>query len=332
MYSANNYFIASQNGNSGDCGWERGTYFTGCMAHIATTCKLQACNSTLLNWAQQWAAGHNFSCAGSENANDEVCGQSYVELYDYKPTPQGLNLQYTLSKQMGSVNGSQFMTWVDALYMAAPTYARYGVALQNSSYWDFLYKAYTFTAYQLAGPGLWSPKYNLFYRDPTYFNKTSPNGAPVFWARGCGWAIAAMARVIAALPAGHPTRGEYVARLQAMAPALAAVQGADGLWRASLLDANEYPNPESTGTGMFTYALAWGVNNGLLDAATYTPIVLKAWQGLSTISLQPSGLVGWCQPPNGQPAPAKITDTSDFCVGQFLLAGSEVAKLVAAMQ
>ena len=71
------------------------------------------------------------------------------------------------------------------------------------------------------------------------------------------------------VPAAHPYAVELAGRLSLMAAALAPLQGADGFWRASLLDAAAFPNPETTGTACFTYALAWGVNNGVLDAATY---------------------------------------------------------------
>ena len=64
------------------------------------------------------------------------------------------------------------------------------------------------------------------------------------------------------------------------------VQGADGLWRSSLLDAAHYPNPETTGSACFTYAIAYGINAGLLDATTYIPVVAAAWEGLANISLQ----------------------------------------------
>jgi unsaturated rhamnogalacturonyl hydrolase len=115
-----------------------------------------------------------------------------------------------------------------------------------------------------------------------------------------------------------------------MAAALVRVQGADGLWRSSLLDADEDPNPESTGTGMYTFGLAFGVRTGLLPRAAYLPAVQLGWQGLATISQQPSGMVGWCQPVGAAPGGTNATTTSDFCVGQFLLAGAEVIKLFAA--
>ncbi len=215
--------------------------------------------------------------------------------------------------------------------MALPTFARFGNVTGDQSYWNKMFALYAFTAYSDpgSGPGLWSPQNNLFFRDATYFNKSSPNGKPIFWARGNGWAIAAMARASAQLPPTHPFRVEFVGKLTAMAHALAAVQGADGLWRSSLLDADAFPNPEATGTGLMTHALAWAVNEGVLPRDPFEGVVAAAWAGLANIALQPSGLVGWCQPPNGQPAPATQNSTSDFCVGAFLMAGAETARLFA---
>lgn len=87
-------------------------------------------------------------------------------------------------------------------------------------------------------------------------------------------------------------------------------------------------HPPSLGTAMFTFGLAQGINGGYLSRSKFLPVVLKAWQGLySTAYHADSGLVGFCQPVGGGPANATSTDTSDFCVGQFLLAGSEVARL-----
>ena len=89
-------------------------------------------------------------------------------------------------------------------------------------------------------------------------------------------------------------------------------------------------NPETTGSSCYTFMMATAVKRGWLDAATFTPVIASAWSGLSTLALQPSGLVGFCQPADGQPHPALQNSTSDFCVGQFLLAGSAVYELVAA--
>jgi unsaturated rhamnogalacturonyl hydrolase len=127
-------------------------------------------------------------------------------------------------------------------------------------------------------------------------------------------------------------KADFAGRLRAMAGALAKVQGKDGMWRANLLFPSDpkCPNQESTSTGFFTFGLAYGVNAGILDKATYAPIVAAAWAGLAGISLQPSGLVGWCQPVGAGPAPATQNSTSEFCVGAFLLAGSEVYRAASA--
>ena len=80
---------------------------------------------------------------------------------------------------------------------------------------------------------------------------------------------------------------------------------------------------------MFTFGLAAGINSGYLDRDTYITPTLRAWEGMLAQALSPSGHVGYCQPVGGGPANATAKDTSDFCVGQFLLAASEIARLTA---
>ena len=179
--------------------------------------------------------------------------------------------------------------------MALPTFMRFGNVTGDAAYWRKGYDLYNFTAYADpagAGPGLWSEANGLFFRDASYFNKTSPNGSPVFWSRGNGWAISAMARAIAALPPGHAYVAEFTGKLTTMAQKLLTLQGSDGFWRASLLDAAQFANPETTGTSMFTYAIAWGVNHGLLERSIFEPALISAWSGLAGTALQSDGFVG----------------------------------------
>lgn len=86
--------------------------------------------------------------------------------------------------------------------------------------------------------------------------------------------------------------------------------------------------PETTGTASFAYALAWGINRGILSADEYQPAVLKAWGWLTSVALHEDGRVGNCQPGGGSPENNfGANSTSDFCVGQFLLASSQVSRL-----
>lgn len=94
--------------------------------------------------------------------------------------------------------------------------------------------------------------------------------------------------------------------------------------------ADFYPVPETTGTALFTYAMAFGISTGLLDSPTYLPVVERAWGCLTTVSLHPDGTVGNCQPVGWAPTQDfGPEDTSSFCVGQFAMAAAAVAQLAA---
>ena len=116
---------------------------------------------------------------------------------------------------------------------------------------------------------------------------------------------------------------------QAEAPGGAAADEADDI---SLEDAAEFPSIETTGTTLFVYGLAWGVNNGLLGAP-HRAAAAAGWSCLSRPTpagaVAPDGRLGWCQPGGGSPQQNfGFNSTSDYCVGTFLLAGAELAKMV----
>ena len=112
-----------------------------------------------------------------------------------------------------------------------------------------------------------------------------------------------------------------------MAARILALQQGDGLWRASLLDPESYPGGEVSGSGFYCYALAWGINNGLLDRQTYQPAVQKAWRAL-TQCVDNNGRVGWVQPIGADPRKNFNAESWEvYGTGAFLLAGSEVIKL-----
>jgi rhamnogalacturonyl hydrolase YesR len=132
-------------------------------------------------------------------------------------------------------------------------------------------------------------------------------------------------RVLERLPAGSPLRPKYEAQLREMAAAAAKVQGTDGLWRPGLLDPESYALPEISGSAFITYALAYGVNEGILERKTYEPMVHKAWAGLLT-HVYADGRLGSIQPVGA--APGAFTETSSYVygVGAYLLAGSEIYR------
>jgi rhamnogalacturonyl hydrolase YesR len=84
--------------------------------------------------------------------------------------------------------------------------------------------------------------------------------------------------------------------------------------------------PETSGTGFYVYGLAWGVNRGLLDAATYRPAIDKGWAAL-TRAVAKDGKLGWVQQVSDRPETVNESDTQFYGVGAFLLAASAVAEL-----
>jgi len=324
MKLANDYWI-SQNSNPGNNQWARAVYFTGNMDFYKIYPK-----ETYLQYANLWANNSNWSLNGgtaTRNADNQTCGQVYIDLYNLDQAKQ----QNKISAIKTSIDNMVVSTksddwwWIDALFMAMPVYTRLGVLYNDSSYFNKMHDIYYNTK---VTRGLYNTTENLWYRDETFDPPyATKNGQDSYWARGNGWVIAAHVRVLQLLPTNDSHRNEYIETLQKMAEALKIRQRADGFWNTSLDDPAEFDGPETSGTAFFTYGIAWGINNHLLDSVTYTPIVLKAWQGLTTIALQPNGFLGYTQGVGASPALASAGTTQDFGVGAFLLAGTEILKL-----
>lgn len=111
-----------------------------------------------------------------------------------------------------------------------------------------------------------------------------------------------------------------------MSERIAGLQSEDGFWRASLLDTQTYTDPETSGTGLLVYALAYGINQGYLSKDKFLPAVTKGWQAL-VASVDTEGKLCWVQPV-GQ-APKKIEKKSNlvYGTGGFLQAACEIYKL-----
>ncbi len=211
--------------------------------------------------------------------------------------------------------------WCDALFMGPPVWTRMSLITGDKRYIDFMNKEWWLTTGYL-----FDKEENLYFRDDGYFDKREANGKKIFWSRGNGWVIAGIVRVLQNMPQDYPDREKYVQLYTKMAAKLAAIQPQDGLWRPSLLDPDSYRNAETSGSGFFTFSLAWGINNGLLDRTEYLPAVQKAWAGLVKC-VHPNGMLGNVQPIGADPKQVSADMTEIYGVGAFLLAGSEMYKI-----
>jgi rhamnogalacturonyl hydrolase YesR len=138
--------------------------------------------------------------------------------------------------------------------------------------------------------------------------------------------MAGLVRVLSEMPPDYLSRLEYVVQFQQMAKEAASLQGSDGLWRPGLLDAEAYNLPENSGSAFYVYALAYGVNAGLLDRKQYRQVIERAWAGLVS-HIYKDGRLGCIQPVGAAPGDYTPTSSYVFGTGAFLLAGSEVYHL-----
>jgi rhamnogalacturonyl hydrolase YesR len=265
------------------------------------------------------------------HADDQCYGQVCAELYllyrdNRMIAPMRDHFDWILAnpappQRRDPQLGDDQWNWCDALFMAPPTWTRLYAATGDTRYLDF-----AVTNWWRTTDYLYSTNDHLFFRDSTFFTKSETNGAKVFWSRGNGWVIAGIVRMLQYLPMNSPERPRFEQLFKDMSAKILSLQQPDGMWRASLLDPGDYPMPEASGSAMFTYGLAWGVNQGLLDRATYEPAVRKAWPALVGC-VDADGKLTHIQPAGDHPVRFAADSTQPYGGGVFLLAGSEVYRM-----
>jgi hypothetical protein len=212
--------------------------------------------------------------------------------------------------------------------MAPPVLARQSSLTGDPKYIRAMDKEWRRTAARL-----WVDRDRLFLRDERFKHQDhlGAGGKPIYWSRGNGWVMGGLARTLEAMPADFEGREFYTGIFRKMASRVIELQQPDGLWRSDLNDPKSFPEPETSGSAFFVYALAWGLNHGLLDRQTYQPAVTKGWAALSRHVL-PNGLIGAAQKTGDRPVPTAPDDVGLYATGAYLLAGLEVADLNGVVQ
>ena len=300
--------------------WTFAALYDGLLAASRTTGDPRY-HDAVLNFAErtEWKLGPRFS-----HADDEAVAQSYLELYFEKPAPEriaAIKAEADKLLQRPDDPDKDLWWWCDALFMAPPALARLAKATGDTRYLDYMDREWWLTSGHL-----YDPAAHLYSRDASYLDRHEQNGTKLFWSRGNGWVMAGLARVLPYMPQDYPSRSRYVEQFRQMAKEAASIQGEDGLWRSGLLDSAAYAHPEVSGSAFFTFALAWGINAGLLDRKTYEPAVARAWKGMLA-HVYADGRLGSMQKIGGAPGDVSPGGSYVYGVGAFLLAGSEVDKL-----
>ena len=329
--------------------WTRAVYYEGLMALNAIDPQQR-----YIDYAMTWADFHKWTPRNGVNtldADDQCCGQTYVELAALKGGDQKAllaNVIANLDHQMVTPNSKKqtstpkaktnvnslygWWTWIDAIQMAMPLYMQIANVTGEQKYRDHAMQMYRWTRNECGG-GLFNTKDGLWWRDADYVPPyKEKDGKDCYWSRGNGWVYAAIVRCMNQLSPKSKEYKELKKDFLLMSKGLLSCQHEDGFWHASLVSDVDYPTPEMTGTALFLYGMAWGIQQGLLKTKTYRPACDKAWQALASC-VHNDGFLGWNQgtgkePSAGQPVTFdSVPDFEDYGTGCFLLGASEYYKL-----
>lgn len=328
--------------------WDEAVYHTGNMEAYRLLGRQQWLDYSM-RWAQhnQWMGARETDSTkwlyrnyGEDQqhvlfGDRQVCFQTYIDLYHIAQKQQpGTDHSYMLARAqevMGYEARSahnDYWWWADALYMVMPVMTKIYRLTGDRIFLDKLYENFCY-----ADSIMYDAETGLYYRDGKYVypKHTTVSGRKDFWARGDGWVLAGLAKMLQDMPQDYEHRGMFVSRFQRLAAAVKSLQQKEGYWTRSMMDPSQAPGPETSGTALFTYGILWGVNHGLLSYRQYHNTIDRAWKYLTETALQKDGSIGFVQPIGENAIPGQKINRysqSNFGTAAFLLAACEYDRMI----
>lgn len=321
--------------------WDNAAYHTGNMeAYFLTH------NETYRQYSERWAEHNNWQGATEIDPQKwlykqygesmqhvlfgdwQICFQTYIDLYNIAPDERKIARAKEVMQYEVASAATDYWWWADALYMVMPVMTKMYKLTGDEAYLDKLYANLLY-----CDSIMLDNETGLYYRDGKYVypKHKSTNGLKDFWARGDGWVLAGLAKVLADMPQNYKHRQFFVDKYVRLAHAVANIQQKKGYWTRSMMDPQHAPGPETSGTAFFTYGILWGVNNGYLSEKEFRTTIKRAWKYLTTTAIQPDGKVGYVQPIGERAIPGQTVDANsqaNFGVGAVLLAACEYVRYI----
>ncbi|WP_367280479.1 DUF2264 domain-containing protein [uncultured Muribaculum sp.] len=256
----------------------------------------------------------------------QICFQTYADLYNILPDERRIRRAREVMEYQMSTPQNDYWWWADGLYMVMPVMTKLYKITGNNKYLDKLYQYIV-----VSDSIMLDTETGLYFRDGKYVypDHKSTNGKKDFWARGDGWVLAGLAKVLADVPKNWEHRKFFEDKYIKLADAVVALQQPEGYWTRSMADPGHAPGYETSGTAFFTYGLLWGINNGYLQSSKYLDAAEKAWGYLYKTALQKDGTIGYVQPIGEKAIPGQVVNrksTSNFGTGAWLLAACEYVR------
>ena len=317
--------------------WDNAAYHTGNM-EVYKMLKDQK----MLDYSIRWAEHNDWTGATEANpakwkykpygegkqhvlfGDWQICFQTYIDLYNIEAAKGNAAASEYMVKRAKEVmhyeaysQPTDYWWWSDALYMVMPVMTKMYKLTGDTKYLDKLYDNLLTTDEIML-----DKETNLYFRDGKYVypKHKSANGKKDFWARGDGWVLAGLAKVLQDMPKDYKHYQFFV---------VAEIQQPKGYWTRSMMDPEHAPGPETSGTAFFTYGMLWGVNNGYLNKKEYKKVIDRAWTYLTETAVQADGKVGYVQPIGERAIPGQTVDANsqaNFGVGAMLLTACEYDK------
>lgn len=320
--------------------WTRAVYYEGLMA-LYEIDKQQK----YIDYTDTWGNFHKWDVRdgiNTRNADNQCCAQVYLERFEMTGDSSMMkNVVANFDAQIADDNADfakqratrKFWWWIDAIQMAMPALTHLSKITGDMKYKHEAKLLYTWIRNKEDG-GLFNTEEGLWWRDAD-FNPPykESDGANCYWSRGNGWVFAALCRAMKYTEDGCGFHKMLMNDYLTMAKAIVKLQRKDGFWNVSLASPTTYPGAETSGTSLFLYGLAWGINRGVLPKDEYKPICDKAWKALSKV-VHKDGFLGFVQgtgkePKDGQPVTFDSKpDFEDYGLGCFLLGATEYYKLL----
>ena len=316
--------------------WDNAAYHTGNM-EVYKLLK----DKQMLNYSMRWAEHNHWKGATEPDpakwkykqygegqdyvlfGDWQICFQTYIDLYNLAPSKKKIARAKEVMSYEANSKAHDYWWWADALYMVMPVMTKMYKLTGEEKFLDKLYENLCY-----CDSIMLDNETGLYFRDGKYVypkHKTA-SGKKDFWARGDGWVLAGLAKVLQDMPKSYKHYQFFADKFVTLAEAVKKIQQPQGHWTRSMMDPEQAPGYETSGTAFFCYGMLWGVNNGYLTKKEFEPAIEKAWNYLTTVAMQQNGKIGYVQPIGERAIPGQTVDVNseaNFGVGAFLLSACE---------
>ncbi|MBC7903767.1 MAG: glycoside hydrolase family 88 protein [Gemmatimonadaceae bacterium] len=204
--------------------------------------------------------------------------------------------KYLLNSQLRLTDGTlvretplKYTLWVDDMFMGVPFLLQAARYAKSDEEKQALLNDAARQIIQFH-KRLYDPEVNLYHH--AWYSER-PEAKLPYWSRANGWGVWAASEVLLYLPEKHPLYKNILSIYRKHMAGIVKCQDSQTGFYPNLLDE---PNSfrETSGTAIFTMAIARGINHGWLPRNTYQAYARKGWTALTSVISEEGEVSGIC--------------------------------------